>query len=226
MNKNLNINVILLFCSAANIASSCDSVMVKFVTHPLMGGPLSIEWDVESECTEMYVDEGDHVFDLQDTVLTLTFCLDSGEYRARAKCDFDFEPGMFDIYVIMNNDSLSMNQPFEFNDDDLRFYFNVHVACEDEVQPTALVPIEMNQFAIYPNPLRTGEICFISTDYPEPFKYWLVDQLGRKIEVCNGSITQSRYDLCTEAISRLNPGTYILMIQSSKNSGAIRIVVI
>lgn len=125
---------VLVIFSFQGMSQDCDSVIVTFTTHPTSGGPLAIEWDVEDQCLDEYIEEGTWNFTETDTVFTYYACLDSGEYRARAKADgFSFEPGMFEIAVTLNGDTLEQTNEIEFGDDDLRYKFTLHQECEEVI---------------------------------------------------------------------------------------------
>ncbi len=209
----------------SNTAMSCDSVVVKMITHPYLDGPLSIEWDVENECTDSYIDEGRHLFSLDDTVLTLTYCLDSGEYRARAKCDFDFQEGMFEIILTMNGDTIDINEPVEYSDDDLRYYFDIHSGCNYQQPSAVLELLRRNTPLVYPNPAHMGDKVYVISNGTEPLKISVMDQIGRSLTENEVHIFEEVAGFSVINCKSLNPGIYIVQVDCNIFSRSVKLVI-
>ena len=209
----------------SNTAMSCDSVVVKMITHPYLDGPLSIEWDVENECTDSYIDEGRHLFSLDDTVLTLTYCLDSGEYRARAKCDFDFQEGMFEIVLTLNGDTIDTNEPVEFNDDDLRYYFDVYVGCNYATSNAFYYNATNNNLKMFPNPAQSGTAVRIVCLPGRILGYEVVDLLGNLVteEFVIDNLDNPEFSSLGVG---LFPGVYCINFKFLNTTSSFRLVVI
>jgi hypothetical protein len=143
-----------LLYSFAISAQQCDSITIQFTTFPSLDGPLSVEYDVEYECTDSALVDEEHFFLINDTTLGFTLCLNAGEYRARARCNnCAMSETNFSVSVTHNGTQVTPSQTTDWDTDEVRYYFVVQEDCDNLPEITSVRSENEAGFNVFPSPI-------------------------------------------------------------------------